>query len=63
MTIYFEIKSIMSIYGFFISLFILGIFEIGISDSKNFKQILSEIIIVIVVLFAGISIAIIKTTI
>ena len=61
MTIYFEIKSIMFIYGFFISLFILGIFEIGISDSKKFKQILSEIIIVIVVLFAGISIAIIKT--
>ena len=51
----------MFIYGFFISLFTFGIFEIGISNSKKFKQILSEIIIVIVVLFAGISIAIIKT--
>ena len=61
MTIYFEIKSIKFIYGFFISLFTLGICEIGISNSKKFKQILSEIIIVVVVLFAGFSIAIIQT--
>ena len=61
LTIYFEIKSIKFIYGFFISLFTLGICEIGISNSKKFKQILSEIIIVVVVLFAGFSIAIIQT--
>ena len=59
--IYFELNQKIFIYLFFFTLVGLAFYELAVSNSKKFKKVLSELLIVLTIFFSGLTVVIIQT--
>ena len=59
--IYFELNQKIFIYLFFFSFVVLAFYELTVSNSKKLKKVLSELLIVLVIFFSGLTSVIIQT--